>query len=107
LFTATGDVWSIDAGPQGSVDAALVERPAELVKLSLSGARPETIATSAQVPEGNMVLALSDGRTVITEHVMGHDRLMAVETGKSHRDAGRLHAQKSGEAEWITSGLPK
>jgi hypothetical protein len=52
---------------------------------------------------------LSNGRILVTAgprivEIAGPERVWAQRP--PHRDAGRPHVQKSGEAEWVTSGLP-
>ena len=82
LFTTTEEVEFVDGGPDGSVYVNLVERPGEVVRLSLTGGVPENIA-SVPVTDNflTMVLPLTDGRIVVPEG-SGYMRLVAVEKGK-------------------------
>ena len=81
LFTLTSDAWYLDGGLDGAVYASVVDRPAELVRLSLSGKAPDTIAWSPQIagPEGTIVLP--DGR-VLAPGATGRARIMAFEPGR-------------------------
>jgi hypothetical protein len=83
LFTVSDDIQSIDAGADGSVFADLISRPAEVVRLSLSGGPVEKIASLPQLPDVDMVVALPDGRAVVPVQVSGRTRLMAIEKGKN------------------------
>jgi hypothetical protein len=82
LLTVTSEVWSMDSGPDGSLYLNLVERPADLVRLSLTGEPPEKIASFQAVARVDMLLVLPDGRTVIPSSSSGRVRLMAAEKGK-------------------------
>jgi hypothetical protein len=82
LFTVTSEVWGIDTGPDGSLYLNLVERPADLVRLSLTGEPPEKIAAFQAIGRVGMILVLPDGRVVIPSVSSGRARLMAVEKGK-------------------------
>jgi hypothetical protein len=82
LFTVSDDIQSMNAGADGSVFADLVDRPAEVVRLSPRGGPTEKIASFPQLPYVDMVVALPDGRAVVPVEVSGRTRLMAVEKGK-------------------------
>ena len=81
LFTLSSDAWYLEGGLDGAVYASLVERPAELVRLSLSGKAPETVAWSAQVEGREAIMLLPDGR-VLAPGGTGRARLMAFEPGR-------------------------
>jgi predicted Ser/Thr protein kinase len=82
LFTVTSDVWSMDSGPDGSLYLNLVEHPADLVRLSLTGEPPEKVASFQAVGRVAMIVVLRDGRTVIPSVSSGRGRLMAAEKDK-------------------------
>ncbi len=82
LFTVSHDIRDIDAGADGSLFVNLVDRPAEVVRISPRGGSPEKLASLPQLPLLDMVVALPDGRAVVTVQAGGRTRLMAVEKGK-------------------------
>jgi hypothetical protein len=65
LFTTTSDIWSLDGGPDGSVYAALADRPEDVIQLSAGGGSPEKIASFLRVPDFSLIMALPDGRFVV------------------------------------------
>ena len=79
-FTTTSDMWYLEEGPDRSVYANLVDRPPEIVRLSLNGA-PETLAAFPRLDELSQLLLAADGRMVVPE-ATGRVRLMAVAPGK-------------------------
>ncbi len=82
LFTATTqNVWGLDSGPGGAVYAGLVDRPAEMVRLSLKG-DSETLAKLPGLDTFDYVLVLPDGRIVAPARGSSRVRLMAVAKGK-------------------------
>ncbi len=87
LFTATSDVWALDAAPDGSVLVSPLERPAEIVSYSWQGTRPlgqpVKIASFPELSFLDMVVVLTDRRAVVPAQVSGITRLMAVERGKA------------------------
>ena len=82
LFTTTSDVWYMDSAPDGDLFVNLVDRPGELVRLSLNGEQAEKIASFPTSSDYDMILALPDGRTVVPFFAFGRKRLMVVEKGK-------------------------
>ena len=82
LFTTTSDVWYLDGGPDGSVYTDLVDRPADVIRLSAGGGSPEKIASFPRVADLDLILAIPDGRLVVPVRAAGHVRLMVVEKGK-------------------------
>jgi serine/threonine protein kinase len=82
LFTVSHDVWFMDAGTDGSVYLSLSERPSEVVRLSPRGGSPERIAAIQELPLIDELIALPDGRAVVTLQVAGRIRLVVVEKGK-------------------------
>lgn len=86
LFTATSDVWALDAAPDGSILVSPLERPAEIVSYSWQGTgplgQPVKIASFPELSFLDMVVVLTDGRAVVPAQVSGITRLMAVERGK-------------------------
>ena len=83
LFTVSDTIQGIDAGADGSVFADLIDRPAEVVRLSARGGPAENVASLPQLADVDMVIALPDGRAVVPAQVSGRTRLMAVEKGKN------------------------
>jgi predicted Ser/Thr protein kinase len=81
LFTVTGDVHRLEAGADGSVLVNLWDRSAEVVSLPRTGGQPQRIAAFPHLPS-NAVVALADGRAVVTVQSSGRSRLMAVAAGK-------------------------
>jgi hypothetical protein len=81
LFTVNATVWYLDAAADGSMYASLTDRPAELVRRSLSGEKSERIGNFPGVYFG-VITALPDGRVVFPGLASGRGRLMAVEKGK-------------------------
>jgi hypothetical protein len=89
LFTVTGYVWAMDAGPDGSVLVSPVERPSELVSYSWRGTQalgqlvPTKVASFPELSLPYMAVVLTDGRAVLGAEVFGLTRLTAVERGKA------------------------
>jgi eukaryotic-like serine/threonine-protein kinase len=89
LFTVNGEVWAMDAGPDGSVLVSPVERPSELVSYSWRGTQslgqlvPTKVASFPELSLPDMVVMLTDGRAALGAEVFGLTRLMAVERGKA------------------------
>jgi len=87
LFTATSDVWALDAAPDGSILVSPLERPAEIVSYSWQGTRPlgqaVKIASFPELSFLDMLVVLTDRRAVVPAQVSGITRLMAVERGKT------------------------
>jgi serine/threonine protein kinase len=85
LFTVASQVWSLDAGRDGSVYASVVDRPAELTRFSPAGEHGEKIGSFPMLnykETRSAIGILPDGRLVIPASVSGHARLMAIEKGK-------------------------
>ena len=78
----------------------MVDRPADLVRLSLHGDRGERVASFPQLSTPDVIALLPDGRTVVPANAGGRARLMAVETGK---DAVPLIATAEETAAPLTS----
>jgi eukaryotic-like serine/threonine-protein kinase len=83
LFTVTSTVWYLDASPDGSVYISMMDRPSDLVRFSLDGARSERFASFPLVPEdADIMTLLPDGRAVVAVRASGQNRLMVVQQGK-------------------------
>jgi len=84
LLTLTQEAWYLDVGPEGSVYVNLVDRPADLVRLSLRGEPPERIAGFflETLLRLHVIAVLPDGRGVISATIGGRHRLMVAERGK-------------------------
>src|SRR5262249_49837195 len=82
LFTVSHDIRTIDAGADGSLFVNLVDRPAEVGRISPPGGSPEKLASLPQLPLLDMVVALPDGRVVVTVQAVGRTHLMVLEKGK-------------------------
>jgi hypothetical protein len=63
------------------VFASLIDRPADIVRLSLSGDPQEKIGAFPRLDDLDQILLLGDGRTIVPE-AAGHVRLMALIPGK-------------------------
>ena len=87
LFTATSDVWALDAAPDGSILVSPLERPAEIVGYSWQGTRsvgqPVKIASFPELSFLDLIVVLTDRRAVVPAQVSGITPLMAVERGKA------------------------
>lgn len=82
LYTVTSDVWNLEAGPDGSVYVNMIDRPTDVVLLSLDGSPAERVGSFARVQRGELLAVLPDGRAVVPAGGSGHIRLMAVARGK-------------------------
>ncbi len=83
LFTVTSTVWFLDAGPDGSIYASMLDRPSDLARFSVDGTRYETLASFPLVPEDADIMAiLPDARAVLAVRASGQNRLMVVQKGK-------------------------
>src|SRR5450432_583979 len=94
----------MDVGSDGSMYVNMVDRPADLVRLSLHGDRGERVASFPQLSTPDVIALLPDGRTVVPANAGGRARLMAVETGK---DAVPLIATAEETAAPLTSVGPR
>jgi WD40 repeat protein len=82
LLTVTQIVWGMDVGSDGSIYVNLVDRPADLARLSLNGDRSERVASFPQLSTPEVISLLPDGRVVVPAKAGGRARLMAAERGK-------------------------
>jgi tRNA A-37 threonylcarbamoyl transferase component Bud32 len=82
LVTTTAAVWYLDAGPDGSVYASMVDRPAEVVRFAPDGSRTTKLASFSQVPESATITVLPDGRAVLPIRASSNVRVIAVQEGK-------------------------
>jgi eukaryotic-like serine/threonine-protein kinase len=83
LFTVTSTVWYLDAGPDGSIYASMLDRPSDLVQMPVDGTSYERLAGFPLVPENaNIMTILPDGRAVVAVRASGQNRLMVVQKGK-------------------------
>jgi hypothetical protein len=82
----------------------LVDRPAELVRLSPHSDRDEKLASFPQLSTPDVIALLPDGRAVVPALAGGHARLMAAEIGK---DAVPLIATGEETAAPLTSVGPR
>jgi serine/threonine protein kinase/WD40 repeat protein len=100
LFTVTQNVWGMEEGSDGSVYVNLVDRPADLTRVSPHGDRGERIASFPQLSTPDVISLLPDGRAVVPANAGDHARLMAAESGK---DAVPLIATTEETAAPLTS----
>lgn len=83
LFTVTSTVWYLDAGPEGSVYASMLDRPSDLGTFPVDGTQFERLASFQLVPENaDIMTILPDGRAVVAVRASGQNRLMVVQKGK-------------------------
>jgi hypothetical protein len=82
LVTVTGTVWFLDAGPNDSLYANMVDRPVDVVRFAPDGTRLERLATFPQAPDLTTMTVLPDGRAVLPVRASSQIRLMAVQKGK-------------------------
>ena len=83
LFTVTSTVWYLDAGPDGSVYASMLDRPSDLARFAVDGSGYERLASFPLVPEdADIMTILPDGRAVVAVRASGQNRLMVVQKGK-------------------------
>ena len=100
LLTVTQNVWGMDLGSDGSMYVNLVDRPADLARLSPYGDRDERFASFPQLSTPDVISLLPDGRAVVPANAGDRARLMAVERGK---DAVPLIATAEETAAPLTS----
>jgi eukaryotic-like serine/threonine-protein kinase len=82
LLTTTSTVWYLDAGPDESFYATMVDRPVEVVRFAQDGSRGERLASFPLVPDPTSMAVLPDGRAVLPVRASSQIRLMVVEKGK-------------------------
>ena len=82
LFTTTSLVWQIDAGPDESLYANMVDRPVDVVRFAVDGTGVERLASFPQVPDPITMTVLPDGRAVLPVRAASQVRLMVVQKGK-------------------------
>src|SRR5262249_864627 len=82
LFHVSHSGRGLDGGGDGSLFVNLVDRPAQVVRISPRGGSPEKLASFPQLPFMDMVVALPDGRAVVTVQAAGRTRLMVLKKGK-------------------------
>src|SRR5258708_1951506 len=58
LFTVTSTVWYLDAGPEGSVYASMLDRPSDLGTFPVDGTRFERLASFQLVPENADIMTI-------------------------------------------------
>jgi DNA-binding beta-propeller fold protein YncE len=78
----------LDAGPDGSIYSAAINKSFAIVRFPFRGGHAEQIAALPDVSrmaDGVGAAALPDGRIVVASAVKGHPRLMVLETGKTPR----------------------
>ena len=92
LLSLTSPVFSLDAGPDGSIYLDQEERPVDLLRFSAQDGHAEKIARlpAYETPgapwfEEESFAVLPDGRAVLTQGTGGRMRLMVVEAGKDPR----------------------
>jgi WD40 repeat protein len=113
----TQDPWYLEATQDGGVYANLVERPTDLVRLSLRGDRIERIAGVPLTEESRLhiISGLPDGRGVVVSTAGGHARLMVAEKGKdlvpliatAEETASPLTAVGPGEIAFVIGPMPQ
>ncbi len=81
-LTLTSTVWGLDAGPDESLYANVVDRPADVVRFALDGTGVEKLAGFPQVPNLPKLTVLPDGRGVLPVVASSQIRLMIVQKGK-------------------------
>jgi WD40 repeat protein len=82
LYTVTSDVWNLEEGPDGNVYLNMIDRPADVVLLSLDGSPAERVGGFSRVHRPALLAVLPDGRAVVPAGGWGNVRLMAVARGK-------------------------
>jgi serine/threonine protein kinase/sugar lactone lactonase YvrE len=117
LLTLTQETWFLDAGPDGSVYVNLLERPTDLVRLSLRGERTERIAGFPldTILRHHVISVLPDGRGVVSATAGGHHRLMVADRGKdlvplvatTEETAAPLTAVGSTEVAFVIGPMPQ
>jgi WD40 repeat protein len=80
LFTAANEIWSVEAGMEGSLYVNLIDRPGTIVKLSADARSRETLAVFSD--ESLSLGLLPDGRVVAETGAFGRVRLMSIAKGK-------------------------
>ncbi len=83
LLTATSPVWYLDAGPDDTLYASLVDRPTDVVRFAPDGTGTERLASFPQIPDFSTMAVLPDGRAVVPVRASSRVRLMVVQQGKA------------------------
>ena len=82
LLTVSTAIWFLDAGPDGSLYASMVDRPVDLVRFAPDGTGAERLASFPQIPDLTTMTVLPDGRAVLPVRASSRVRLMTVQKGK-------------------------
>jgi Tol biopolymer transport system component/tRNA A-37 threonylcarbamoyl transferase component Bud32 len=82
LLTVTSQIWYLDVGPDGTLYAGLVDRPADVVRFAPDGTGIEQLASFPQIPDTTTLTVLPDGRAVVPVRASSRVRLMVVQPGK-------------------------
>jgi serine/threonine protein kinase len=82
MLTVTNGVWYLDAGPDETIYANLVDRPVDVVRFAADGTHVERLAGFPHVPDLTTMAVLPDGRAVLPVRASSQVRLMAVQQGK-------------------------
>jgi eukaryotic-like serine/threonine-protein kinase len=83
LFTATHEVWGVEAAADGSIYACITDLPSELVSRPLDRDEVQTVARFPWVSDPDQIAVLPDGRVVMDAFYSDRTRLVAVERGKT------------------------
>jgi len=82
LLTVSSPIWFLDAGPDDSLYASMVDRPVDVVRFAPDGTGVERLASFPQIPDLTTMTVLPDGRAVVPVRASSRVRLMAVQRGK-------------------------
>ena len=91
LLNLTGQVYSMDTGPDGSLYLDQVDRPMDLVRFSPKGGRVERLATLAGAAAIDNFAVLPDGRAVWPERAAGRIQSDAARIGQAACPDGQYH----------------
>ena len=82
LLTVSSPIWFLDAGPDDSLYASMVDRPVDVVRFAPDGTGVERLASFPAIPDLTTMTVLPDGRAVVPVRASSRVRLMAVQRGK-------------------------
>jgi serine/threonine protein kinase len=82
LLTVSSAIWFMDAGPDGSIYAGMVDRPVDVIQFAPDGTGVKRLASFPQIPDLTTMAVLPDGRAVLPVRASSRVRLMAVQKGK-------------------------